>query len=210
MRNLIFDLDGTLVDSLAGIEHSVRLAVAEVLPATTAMPSLRSVIGPPISVMFARMWPDLPSSTIQRLLASFRSHYAAQGCLRTTPFPGVPETLLGLSSYGFRHFVLTNKPAKPTEKILAHLGIERFFVAALSPDSIEPPFPSKPAAACYLAEKFALDPKNTTVIGDGLDDAAAADACQFSFIAAAYGYGTAAETAERKAEKFSDIQTLLI
>ena len=209
MRNVIFDLDGTLVDSLPGIESSVRTAIRSVLPGVR-MPDLKAVIGPPIATMFARLWPDLDPEKMALLVAAFRSHYAEKGCLDSLPFPGVPETLSRLHAAGMPLFVLTNKPAAPTKMILGALRMEEFFAGVLAPDSPESRFASKPDGALALMRRFALSPDQTTLVGDGADDAAAANACGFRFIAAAYGYGPAAATAAIRVEKFSDIERYLL
>ena len=207
MKNVIFDLDGTLVDSLTGIEQSVRAAITLVLP-EVPMPDLRAVIGPPIATMFARLWPELAPETMERLVAEFREHYVSTGCLASRPFPGVPETLSQLHSGGRRLFVLTNKPAAPTRKILGHLALQRFFTAAHSPDSVTLPFSSKPDGARLLMRAFGLEPETTALVGDGADDAASADSCGFRFIAAGYGYGN--PVSKDRIEKFSEIVPVLL
>jgi len=207
--NVIFDLDGTLVDSLSGIEQSARAAITAVLP-DEPMPDLRSVIGPPIGEMFAMLWPKLAWEKMHCLVAAFRSHYFAKGCLAVTVFPGVPETLARLHASGLRLFVLTNKPSAPTKKILEHLALANLFDDTLSPDSFEPPFRSKPEGARLLTEKLGLNPEKTTLVGDGADDAISAEVCGFRFIAAAYGYGTAAARSAKRLEKFSEIEQLLL
>lgn len=209
MKNGLFDLDGTLVDSLPGIKSSTRIAIAQVLP-EVGMPDLRAMIGPPIATMFARAWPDLEPEKLACLLAAFRSHYFEEGCLESRPFPGVPETLLRVHAAGVRLFVLTNKPAAPAQKILDTLGLAQFFTTVMAPDSVKPPLRLKPEGALLLMEKFGLKPGETTLVGDGADDAASADACGFRFIAAAYGYGTAAASAKLRIEKFSEIERLLL
>ncbi|MEI6070553.1 MAG: HAD hydrolase-like protein [Verrucomicrobiae bacterium] len=209
MRSVIFDLDGTLVDSLPGIEYSARTAIGSVLPGVP-MPDLKAIIGPPVAAMFARLWPDLDPEKMAQLVAAFRSHYVEKGCLDSRPFPGVTETLSRLQAAGLRMLVLTNKPVAPTNTILGTLGLAEFFTGVLAPDSPESPFASKPDGARALMRRFALDPGQTTLVGDGADDAAAADACGFRFIAAAYGYGAAAETAATRVEKFSDIEGYLL
>jgi phosphoglycolate phosphatase len=207
MRAAIFDLDGTLVDSMPGIECSVGAAIESALPGT-AMPDLRAVIGPPIATMFARLWPDLDSEKLALLVAAFRSHYAEVGCLESVPFPGVKETLPLLREAGMRLFVLTNKPSAPAKTILEALGLLEFFEAVSAPDAPGAPFASKTDGARALMRRFGLDPDQTTLVGDGADDAAAAEACGFRFIAADYGYGRA--DAAVRVKKFSEISRHLL
>jgi phosphoglycolate phosphatase len=90
--------------------------------------------------------------------------------------------------------VLTNKPTSPAKKILAHLGLAAFFTEVIGPDSVSPPFPRKPDGARLLIQRHGLAPRSTTLVGDGEDDMEAATECGFRFIAAAYGYGKAAES----------------
>jgi len=209
IRNVIFDLDGTLVDSIEGIEVSTRTALLQTLPGET-IPDLKALIGPPVAIMFARAWPDLAPERMKRLLLAFRIHYALVGCLRSIPFPGVSETLTHLQSSDIRMFVLTNKPAEPTQVILEHLQLAGFFCKILSPDSVDPPSPTKRQGARHLMEQFKLSPRQTALIGDGEDDANAADECGFRFIRAAYGYGPPPSPREERVETFSEIESLLL
>ncbi|HWB59171.1 MAG TPA: HAD family hydrolase, partial [Chthoniobacteraceae bacterium] len=203
VKNIIFDLDGTLVDSLPGIEESARAAIGRVLPGEP-MPDLRAAIGPPVAAMFASLWPDLPPKRSARLLAEFRAHYGETGCLRSQPYPQVGEVLARLHAAGMSLFLLTNKPLRPTQKILDHFELAKFFDDIATPDSPQP-FDSKPAGARMLAVKFSLQPDVTVLVGDGKDDAASAAECGFTFFAAAYGYGVAATNASIRLEKFSEI-----
>jgi len=213
VKNLIFDLDGTLIDSLPGIEESARTAISRVLP-ERPMPQLREFIGPPVAVMFARLWPGLPSELMAGLLAEFRAHYDGEGCLNSRPYPQVPEVLARLHEAGKRAFVLTNKPIRPTRRILDHLSLTKFFREVVAPDFTDPPFRTKTDGAKWLRENHRLDPASTLVVGDGMDDAEAAEACGFEFLAIRYGYGRAHETKKIRPlavlEKFSDMENVLL
>jgi len=109
---------------------------------------------------------------------------------------------------------LTNKPAVPAKRILIHMGLADFFTEIMGPDSVNPPFRSKPDGARLLASKHRLAPESTVIVGDGVDDAESAEACGFGFIAVCYGYGKAAERAGRaplaKLEKISKLDRILL
>ena len=185
--NIVFDLDGTLFDSLPSIERSAALAVAQALPEMPP-PDLRCVVGPPIAQMFAKLWPDLPPERMDALLAAFRAIYDSTGCLEAVPYPGVISLLRQWHQQGIRLFLLTNKPEKPTLAILEHHGLISLFTDILCPDSASP-FASKPSGASLLAQRHRLPPASTALVGDGGDDAESAALCGFRFFHASYGYG---------------------
>ena len=190
-RDAVFDLDGTLIDSLGGIEASAHHAVAQCLPGRD-LPPLRTIIGPPIARMFAGLWPDLSAEQLDALVAAFRAHYDTHGCLLSPLYPGVADSLAELRGRGVRSFVLTNKPSGATNAILNHTGIAALFADVVCPDTAQPHFSNKPDAARALCEKHHLAPEQSVVIGDGSDDADAARRCGMRFAVAGYGYGKAA------------------
>jgi len=208
ISTVIFDLDGTLVDSLPGIEASTRHAVAKCLP-DRVLPSMRDLIGPPLRTMLANLWPDLQAAQLDPLVASFRAHYDAKGCRLTTLYPDVPEVLRTLAEREIGMHVLTNKPYEPTLTILEHTGIRDRFQDVVSPDIVQPLLPTKVEGARLLRDRHGLDPAVTLLVGDGLDDLVSAEACRFAFAVAVYGYGSAARSADiggfPQVTTFSDI-----
>jgi len=209
IRNLVFDLDGTLFDSLPSIEQTARVAVSRALPEMPP-PDLRSLVGPPIAKMFAKLWPDLPPEKMAVLLAEFRAEYDTAGCLGATPYDDVLAVMERLHERGLRLFVLTNKPEKPTRAILNCHGLLPLLSAVSSPDS-NPPFSAKPLGAQALAAEFKLRPEETGLVGDGADDAESARVCGFRFFYAAYGYGRLEWSESFTAlEKFATLEQLLL
>lgn len=191
-RNIIFDLDGTLIDSFPGIAESLRHAVSLVDPILD-LGDLKSHIGPPLPVMLSRMWPWQDEEVRMRVLSEFRTDYNSRGCLFSVPYPGIPEALYHFHASGLRLFVLTNKPETPTLRILAHLGLDVWFTEILSPDSLTPPFPSKSEGAQLLAKNHGLITSETLLVGDSQDDLKASREAGFTFLEASYGYGHCGE-----------------
>ncbi len=190
--NLIFDLDGTLIDSLPGIEGSLRAALTHLHPARSlAEGTLRPLVGPPLAKIVAALWPDLTEGEIAALVAAYRAHYLAEGCAGTPAFGGVADVLAGFRASGKQMFVLTNKPGAQTRLILGTLGWQDWFVEISCPDDPAHPFTSKEAGAVALRDRHALDPAASLLVGDAEDDARAAARAGFAFVAAGYGYGGA-------------------
>ncbi len=190
--NLIFDLDGTLIDSLPGIENSLRAALARCQPGRTLAPgALCPRVGPPLAGIIAGLWPDLSPEEITALVAAYRAHYLAESCAATRAFPGAGETLLALCAAGKRLFLLTNKPRAQTALILGALGWRDLFAEVSCPDDPARPFARKEAGALALRARHALDPAATLLVGDAADDARAAAGAGFAFAGARYGYGGA-------------------
>ena len=186
---VVFDLDGTLVDSFPGIEASLRQAVMAVDP-TLDLAGLREAVGPPLAIMIARLWPEATEEVRRAVLDAFRSEYNTRGFLATVPYAGVPELLCRLQVAEKDLYVLTNKPKIPTLQILKHLGLDGFFCDILSPDSVSPSLATKSDGAHLLVKRHSLIPSRTLMVGDSHDDLKAAESVGFHFLEAAYGYGS--------------------
>lgn len=191
LRFVVFDLDGTLVDSRPGIEWAAARAVADVWPGRRPV-SLASLIGPPIRAMLAEAYPDASAASLEALVRAFRSSYDGEGWRRTQPFAGVPEVLATLLAEGLRLHVVTNKPATPTRLILDHLSLTGAFEAVLSPDSRSGPFASKAEGLTYVCRRYHGGPRSGAYVGDAHEDRVAAKLAGLPFVAVNYGYGAIA------------------
>ena len=121
-RLVLFDLDGTLVDSSPGIHASVRhAAVALGLPEPTA-PQLRGMVGPPLQDGFALVL-GVPVADVGRAVAAYREHYAAGALLQATVHDGVPDLLAALRAAGVTLAVATSKPEPFAVRLLEHTGL---------------------------------------------------------------------------------------
>jgi phosphoglycolate phosphatase len=121
-RLVLFDLDGTLVDSSPGIHSSVRFATRELgLPAPTPA-QLRGMVGPPLQDGFALVL-GVPAGDVPRAVAAYRAHYTAGALLDVTVHPGIPELLAALTGGGALLAVATSKPEPFAVRVLAHTGL---------------------------------------------------------------------------------------
>jgi phosphoglycolate phosphatase len=127
-RLVLFDLDGTLVDSAPGIWASVRVAVAELgLPEPTSA-QLRAMVGPPLQDGFALVF-GLAGAAVGRAVDAYRAHYTAGAMLDAPVYPGIPELLAHLSGDGATLAVATSKPEPFAVRILIHVGLIAAFAS---------------------------------------------------------------------------------
>jgi phosphoglycolate phosphatase len=191
INHVLFDLDGTLVDSLPGIEFATRRAL-DSLGVKPPPYDIRSLIGPPIRDILETASGIHSPQRLTELECAFRVAYDSEGWRKTLLFPQVRETLEVLFSSGIRCFVITNKPRVPTERILSHLELSAYFTGVLCPDHRQPAFRIKAEAALDVRSQYGLRAEDMLIVGDSLDDAHAAQACGCAFAAVDYGYGAAA------------------
>ncbi len=212
IENVLFDLDGTLVDSLPGIQSTITETLSELLP-NEIVGDIRQFIGPPVGQVFKKILGDIEKQTLDALVEDFRSKYDDHGWQKTIGYKGVKNTISDLSKSGLKSFVVTNKPILPTRLILQELGLISFFQDVVAPDSKEPNFKSKTDMAVHVIEKHGLDSKKTIIVGDSVDDGQVAQSLQIGFVAATYGYGDTVQTDLLKKwtiTSFSDLLDILL
>lgn len=189
-RTLVFDLDGTLIDSSDSILEGLRGAfvACSMQPVRPLAPEL---IGPPLAETLALLAGTEDPSILRPLIDAFKTHYDGQGYRLTRVFPGVADLLWRLAATGYPMFIATNKRLHPTQLILHHLGWEELFRGVYALDAFEPPLISKSSVLAKLLSIRGLDPHATLYIGDRDEDAAAATANAMPFAWASWGYGSA-------------------
>ena len=197
MRNpdaILFDLDGTLIDSSPGILSSFQ-QVLETHVLEPAAPLDQRLIGPPLLQTLARLTGLDDADRLAELAAAFKTLYDSEGYRATQPYPGLAATLDALIRADWRLFIATNKRFEPTRRILDHLDLNRYFAGVKTLDRQLPPAADKTDLVGRLLTEQGLDARRCWFIGDSGEDAAAAAAHGLPFIAAAYGYGDAAQQA---------------
>jgi phosphoglycolate phosphatase len=192
-RNLIFDLDGTLLDSLPGIRYSAEAAF-RALGFQVGEVDLRPLIGPPIRTIFARMAERgalgrLSEEDLDRLVEAFRWSYDSEGWKMTPHYPGAADLLRKLKVPGRRLFVVSNKPHHISLRILEAEGTVGLFDEIVTRDSRTPMYQDKQEMMRYLLQKWEIEPAECLMIGDTMEDAEAASKSGLRFGLMTHGYG---------------------
>lgn len=196
-RLAIFDLDGTLVDSVDDLHASVDHALRSLgLPPRTR-DEVRGFVGEGARVLLERAVAP-HAGLVDAALEAWRPHYEAHCLDRTRPYPGVPELLAGATRV---LAVQTNKPGGMARKILDGLGLLPRFAAVIGGD--EAPRKPDPAGALALMARLGATPAETVFVGDSLVDVATARAAGVRLVAVTWGFASRADLAAAGATEFA-------
>ena len=192
-RAVIFDLDGTLIDTIDDITAALNATLAsEGLPPVPAN-AVRNLVGNGATVLIQEALSlhgrKGSPEHIQELKIRYVGQYSANPVTATTPFPFAVEVLENLSDTGVALGVCTNKPLIPSQLILKELGLSHLIGALIAPESGfgQKPDP-KPLLAC--AERLGVSPDQTVYVGDHAVDVETARAAGIRVITVTFGYST--------------------
>jgi phosphoglycolate phosphatase len=193
---VLFDLDGTLVDTAPDIARALAAALAGTGVPPLSLENVKRMVGDGARELIRRALAAVPSdatreqAAFDRFLASYRENL----CVASRLYPGVVEGLAALRGDGAALAVVTNKPGDLARSLLGTLGIARSFQAIIGDGDGFPRKPD-PAAATSVLAKLRASPERTVVVGDGLPDMRLARALGATAVAATWGYVPAAALA---------------
>ncbi len=188
MRAVVFDLDGTLIDSLPDIAAAVNHVLAWRGFLRLPPREVEAMIGDGAKILLDRAFAARGAQAGPEDLAVFLNWYTVHGADETRPYPGMIEALEALREAGHKLGVCTNKPEVAALEILAALQLAPYFHVITGGDST--PY-RKPDPRHLAATLAALDARDAVMVGDHFNDMAAAKGCGIPGIFAAWGYGTA-------------------
>jgi len=188
VRAVFFDLDGTLLDSLPGIEYSAEVAFAA-CGLTHGDVDLRGLIGPPIRTILANMSRGVSETELDALERAFRVSYDSEGWKMTPHYAGAAETLRAMRAEGKRLFVVSNKPWHISVRILEAEGTLGLFDEVVMRDSREPAYAGKLEMLVHLLRKWEMRAEECLMVGDTIEDAEAASDYGMRFCLMTHGYG---------------------
>ena len=184
-RNVILDLDGTLVDSFADIYRALVEVSIELKVNCPREPEVRKLMHLRLDQQIEALFPE---SDQDFAIRRFRVRYDRAGYPETRPYCGVESTILEMKKRGCHIFVATNKRKVAAEKIIARLMVEGAIEIVISSDVMTPPL-DKTGQVKKIIVDYSLHLRDTVLVGDTLGDREAAQGNHISFIHAAYGYG---------------------
>lgn len=210
LRALIFDLDGTLIDSKRDLIHSVNAMLREMGRAELAEEIISGYIGHGAPLLVGRaLGTQASDDEKQRALQFFLAYYEEHKLDSTCAYPGVAETLEQLR--GMPMAVLTNKPVRVSVRILEALGLAKYFRAVYGGNSFETKKPD-PLGANTILRELSVVPHEGLLIGDSEVDVQTARNAGMFAATVNFGFGVhdrLAYPADIYLEQLGDLTTLL-
>jgi len=191
---IIFDLDGTLIDSSPDLALAINHMLKKVNRNTFSLDEIHHWVGNGAETLVRRALSG--SSTIdnninkdefKKALDIFLKFYAENLAVATVTYPHVLSTLSKLKEHGYRLAIVTNKPFDFVAPILKELKLEAFFELYLGGDSLKERKPN-PAPLLYICKKLNVNVEESVMVGDSKNDILAAQDCNMQSIGVTYGY----------------------
>jgi phosphoglycolate phosphatase len=186
--NIIFDLDGTLVNSAPGVLDALSYVIEKHEIESPVALSV-DLIGPPLREMLIQLSSSTKASDLDLMELTIKSYYDQIGIFKTAQYEGVSEMLGNLIDSGHMLFIATNKRASPTHSLMKYFSWDQYFVGAYSLDSFDYPIEDKAALLEKVILTHQLLKDETIYIGDRPEDNEAAKKCAITFMYALWGYG---------------------
>lgn len=210
---VMFDLDGTLVDSVPDLAFAVDDAFRSVSLPEVGEANVRLWVGNGAEALLKRalayVSAEADSDFFERVFSEFLCTYSHCLADKSKLYPGVLETLEALSNLNIPMAVVTNKPIAFTLPMLSELKLSHFFAEVLGGDSLERKKPD-PLPLETLMSRFGLQPQHVLMVGDSSNDITAAKSAGCSVVAVSYGYNHGKNIYEAGADKVvSSLKELL-
>ncbi len=212
-KAILIDLDGTLLDTAGDI-----IAAANKMRGTFGFAPLeasviKNFIGKGIANLVAKTLQDavgeVGPTALKVAVTNFERQYETCFEGESAPYPGVIDGLNAMKAAGFRLGCVTNKVAKFTEPLLVSTGLRDYFEIVVSGDTVAEKKPH-PMQLLHAAEFFACEPTEMVMIGDSINDAAAARAAGCPVFIVPYGYNEGQELRGLDCDAFIDDLTLAL
>tara|TARA_R110002050_G_scaffold233837_4_gene369753 strand:+ start:337 stop:1017 length:681 start_codon:yes stop_codon:yes gene_type:complete len=199
---LLFDLDGTLVDSAPDLALAVNRTLKDLNKTEFDEETIRHWVGNGAKTLIERALSGsstinktLDTPAVQDALATFLTHYQQCLCVNSVLYMGVKEGLITLKNAGFRLAIITNKPEEFIQPILSGLGISDMFEILIGGDTLPEKKPD-PAPLFLALKQLDVMAAQCLMIGDSKNDILAAKAANIDSVGLTYGYNYGEDIAQ--------------
>jgi len=186
--SLIFDLDGTLLDTGKSIITSIVAVLEERGARIPSDAELRSFVGPPLFASFERVC-GFTGDDLKAVVARYREFYRGTYMYEAVPYEGMRETLEWACAQGIRVGVATNKLQSLTDLLIAHYGFDAYMSAVHGTDTAGTVSKADTIRACLT--DWSVDRSRALMVGDSTSDSTAAAEVGVPFLGVTYGFGFA-------------------
>jgi HAD superfamily hydrolase (TIGR01509 family) len=210
IRAVLWDLDGTLTDSVHLVAETMSVVVAAHGGPALAFEKVGELIGHPLDAMFRLAWPDIVAADLERYRDEYRARYDAVAIPATRLFRGAQRTLRDFHRAGMLQATVTGKRAADCERILRGLGIKKDIDVYLGGDSVVRPKPA-PDLAQFAMSRLGVSPEESVVIGDSAADLAMGKAAGAQTIQVLWGYsGSPLPDADRSVRTWRELRDAVL
>jgi phosphoglycolate phosphatase len=207
---VLFDLDGTLVDSLPDLADAVNHMLAGFGKSALTPSEVQQLVGKGARNLVQRALNTLSSADIESGLAAFTAFNAQHIADKSILYPGARELLQQLAADGTRMAVISNKQEALSRLILKSLGVDTYFDVIAGGDTYREMKPS-PLPLLKVMNEFSCVPSEAVMVGDSINDIQAGIRAGITTIGCSWGYGNSYELSEAGflADSCSDIITII-
>lgn len=192
IKNVLFDLDGTLTDPGEGITRSLQYALNELGIECPPPAELHVHIGPPVRDALSIILKTKDASLVEEALRIYRVRFSETGIFENEVFDGVPELLEALRASSRRLYVATSKPLVFTKRILKHFRLTDYFDGIYGSE-LNGHLDNKVELIHYILRSSELTPDETLMVGDRMYDIFGARENGCMSLGVTYGYGSEEE-----------------
>jgi len=184
-RTVLFDLDGTLVDSSADLTAAVNRTLADDGKPPLAVAEVLTMVGDGAAVLLERAYKRRGSEPPEDALERFRGHYEDYSVVHTRPYPGIVELLGRLADRDVA--VVTNKPTDLADRVVDRLGLRPFVRAVVGPELV-PRRKPEPEHVLWTLEQLGCRAEDAVMVGDGAPDVLAGRRAGLVTVAVTWGF----------------------
>ncbi|OED39998.1 phosphoglycolate phosphatase [Chromatiales bacterium (ex Bugula neritina AB1)] len=187
---LVWDLDGTLVDSISDIHAALNIVLKDYKLPAISLEQARAMVGAGAGKLLERAFDAVGGMDryhSETVYNQFSRYYSANSCVESQLYPGITEALVQLKTNGFRHAICTNKPEAIARSILQQLSIDHLFDAVVGGDTTPNRKPD-PAPLQHCLSLMDTTAQQALMIGDSAADVGVARAVAVPVILLPWGY----------------------